>query len=61
MLGSELAEGAGQAGTILDDRLTIACGHGAVRLIRLQRAGSKAMDAVEFLRGTPLLPGMKVH
>ncbi|HMQ58348.1 MAG TPA: methionyl-tRNA formyltransferase [Rhizobiaceae bacterium] len=38
-------------GALLDDRLLIACGKGAVRLTRLQRAGAKLLDAAEFLRG----------
>ncbi|MFT4158367.1 methionyl-tRNA formyltransferase [Shinella sp.] len=45
------------AGTILDDRLTIACGKGAVRLVRLQKAGGKPLDAADFLRGTPVSAG----
>jgi methionyl-tRNA formyltransferase len=38
-------------GTVLDDRLTIACGTGAVRPTLLQRAGRGAMQASELLRG----------
>jgi methionyl-tRNA formyltransferase len=46
------------AGTVLDDRLTIACGTGgAVRLVRLQKAGGKPLDAADFLRGTPVPAG----
>lgn len=46
------------AGTVLDDRLTIACGDGAsVRLVRLQKAGGKPLDAADFLRGTPVAAG----
>jgi methionyl-tRNA formyltransferase len=45
------------AGTVLDDALTIACGNGAVRLMRLQKAGGKPLDAADFLRGTPVAPG----
>lgn len=45
------------AGTVLDDRLTIACGKGAVRLMRLQKAGGKPLDAADFLRGTPVSAG----
>lgn len=37
VLASELASGMGEAGTVLDDVLTIACGSDAVRLTRLQR------------------------
>jgi methionyl-tRNA formyltransferase len=49
--------GTGAPGTVLDDRLTVACGDGSVRILQLQRAGGKAMTADEFLRGTPLPAG----
>jgi methionyl-tRNA formyltransferase len=45
------------AGTVLDDRLTVACGQGAVRLARLQKAGGKPLDTADFLRGTPVSAG----
>jgi methionyl-tRNA formyltransferase len=48
--------GAGKPGAVLDDRLTIGCGEGAVRLVALQRAGRQPMPAAEFLRGTPIAP-----
>ncbi|GMB81027.1 methionyl-tRNA formyltransferase [Shinella zoogloeoides] len=59
VLASERAgEGVSKpAGTVLDDRLTIACGKGAVRLVRLQKAGGKPLDAADFLRGTPVSAG----
>jgi methionyl-tRNA formyltransferase len=38
-------------------QLTIACGEGAVRLLRLQKAGGKPLSAPDFLRGTPVAPG----
>jgi methionyl-tRNA formyltransferase len=47
--------GEGQPGRVLDDRLTIACGAGSVRLVELQRAGGKPLSADEFLRGVPVL------
>jgi methionyl-tRNA formyltransferase len=47
-------------GAVLDDRLTIACGEGAVRIVELQRAGRQAMTAEEFLRGTPLPAGTRL-
>jgi methionyl-tRNA formyltransferase len=53
-------EGRGAPGTLLDDKLTVACGDGAVRILQLQRAGGKAMTAEEFLRGTPLVAGARV-
>ena len=52
VLRTTRGEGAGAPGTVLDDRLTIACGEGAVRLLEVQRAGKQAMKAEEFLRGT---------
>lgn len=60
LLRSSLASGTGQPGNILDDQLTIACGEGAVRLTQLQRAGGKAMDAQNFLRGAKLGKGDKL-
>jgi methionyl-tRNA formyltransferase len=60
VLRSELAGGTGEPGEVLDDNLAIACGTGAVRLTRLQKAGGKPLDGAEFLRGTALAKGMKV-
>lgn len=54
VLRSSLAKGHGDAGTTLDDALTIGCGDGAVRLTHLQRAGRGAVTAEEFLRGVPV-------
>jgi methionyl-tRNA formyltransferase len=51
VLAAELAEGGGPAGIVLDDRLTIACGVGALRLTRVQLGGRAAMPAEAFLRG----------
>jgi len=53
VLRTTKGEGAGTPGAVLDDRLTVACGEGAVRIVELQRAGGKPMPADEFLRGTP--------
>ncbi len=60
LLASRLATGQGAPGTVLDDALTVACGHGAVQLLRLQRAGRGAQDAAEFLRGQPLPKGTRL-
>jgi methionyl-tRNA formyltransferase len=60
VLLSAVADGAGAPGEVLDDALTVACGTGAVRLLRLQRAGRGAQDAAEFLRGTPIAPGTRL-
>jgi methionyl-tRNA formyltransferase len=60
LLASRLANGAGPAGTVLDDSLTVACGEGAVQLLRLQRAGKGAQDADIFLRGFPVTKGQQL-
>ena len=41
--------GSGAPGEVLDDRLAIACGDGAIRILELQRAGKAPMKAAEFL------------
>ena len=53
LLGSRVTDGAGAPGTVLGG-FTIACGTGAVEITRAQRAGKKATDATELLRGLAL-------
>ncbi|MBB3965667.1 methionyl-tRNA formyltransferase [Rhizobium metallidurans] len=60
VLGSERAEGSGAAGELLSDHLVVACGTGAVRLTKLQKAGGKPLAAADFLRGTPLAKGTRL-
>ncbi|NKM53939.1 methionyl-tRNA formyltransferase [Rhizobium anhuiense] len=60
VLASELAEGQGASGELLTDDLVVACGSGAVRLTRLQKAGGKPLAADDFLRGTPLAAGTRL-
>jgi methionyl-tRNA formyltransferase len=57
ILYAEPANGNGPAGEIIGDDLTIACGEGALRLIKVQRAGGKAMAAEELLKGFALPTG----
>ena len=59
-LRSSKGEGSGAPGAALDDKLTIACGEGSVRLVQIQRAGKQPMSAEDFLRGTPVARGAKV-
>jgi len=54
----ETAEG--EPGTVLDDRLLVACGEGAVRLLRVQREGRGPQDAQVFLRGATVAPGTRL-
>jgi methionyl-tRNA formyltransferase len=62
VLAAEVVAGdpAAAPGTLLDDRLTVACGEGALRLHRVQRAGKAALDASAFLRGFELAPGTRL-
>ncbi len=57
VLRATVATGSGAPGEVLDDRLTVACGEGAVRLLRVQRAGKSPVDADAFLRGARIGPG----
>ncbi|WP_234731858.1 methionyl-tRNA formyltransferase [Acidocella facilis] len=61
ILAAEVVAGEGVPGTMLDDHLTIACGEGALRITRLQRAGKNAMSTADFLRGTKLPEGARFY
>ena len=56
----EVVAGKGKAGTFIDDHLTIACGTGAIRFLKLQREGKGAMEAKDFLRGFPITRGTEL-
>lgn len=60
VLSSVVETAGGEAGTALFDDLTIACGDGAVRLTRLQKAGGKVLGGDEFRRGTPIPAGTRL-
>lgn len=57
---SRPSSGSGAPGELLDEGLQVACGEGAVRLLRLQREGKAAQDAEAFLRGLPLKAGERL-
>ena len=57
ILESRTSENSGKPGVVLDRNLTIACKNGSVELLRLQRAGSKALGREEFLRGNEVPVG----
>jgi methionyl-tRNA formyltransferase len=59
ILRCAMVDRSGAPGELLDDRLTIACKDGAIRILDLQRAGKGPMKADDFLRGTPLKPPMR--
>jgi methionyl-tRNA formyltransferase len=51
--------GGGDPGSVIGDDLTIACGEGALRLLKVQRAGGKAMTAEDLLKGFALPEGTR--
>lgn len=53
VLEAVAVDGAGEPGTLLDSGPTLACGEGALRLIRVQRPGKGPVDGAAFLRGYP--------
>ena len=53
-------EGAGQPGVTLDGAWLVACGAGALRLLRVQRPGRAPMDAAAMLRGHAVLAGTRL-
>jgi methionyl-tRNA formyltransferase len=53
-------EADGPAGEVLDEALLVACGQGAVRLLRVQREGRGPQEAEAFLRGRPVAAGTKL-
>lgn len=57
VMGAESASGSGKPGTVLDGRLAIACGEGALRPVTVQRAGRAALAVDDYLRGKPIPPG----
>ena len=60
VLTADVMTAAAEPGTTLDDCLTIACGHGAVRPTLIQRAGRPAMATAALLRGKPIPAGTRL-
>lgn len=58
ILRTNIVEGEGKAGEVLDHALTIACGSDALRLVAVQRSGKSVMNAEDFLKGNKIVPGM---
>ena len=61
ILSAEVVQGDAIPGTLLPGGLTIACGEGALRVMRLKRAGKAAMSAEDFLRGYKLPEGARFY
>lgn len=60
VLSTQMQEGNGTPGTVLDNQLLIACGSEALRLTKLQRAGKRPMQAEELQRGLKVPAGAQI-
>ncbi|HEU0099665.1 MAG TPA: methionyl-tRNA formyltransferase [Allosphingosinicella sp.] len=60
LLAADAVDVAGEAGTMLDERLTIACGVGGLVPTSIQRPGRAPMSGAELLRGFPIPHGTKL-
>ncbi len=60
VLRSTLSDQSGPPGVLIDDPLAVTCGTDAVRLLELQRAGKKPMDARAFLNGLQGTPEIRL-
>ncbi len=54
-------EKTGEAGTILDDKMTIACAKNAVQILELKKEGKKQMLIDEYLKGNEIKIGQKIN
>lgn len=60
VISGNVEEASGPVGELLDDTLLVACGEGAYRLTKVQRAGKGAVDADAFLRGKAVPAGTRL-
>jgi methionyl-tRNA formyltransferase len=57
LLRADVTDAGGAPGTVLDERMTIACGERSIRPTLIQRPGKPAMAAEDVLRGWRVAPG----
>ena len=60
LLAAEAVAGSDLSGTVIDERMTIACGDGALRPLMVQRAGKAPMAIDELLRGFSVPVGTRL-
>lgn len=60
LLAADVTDSSGDPGTVVDDRLTIVCGKGAIVPTLVQRAGRAAMTSAELLRGFAIPAGSRL-
>lgn len=57
IIAAKVETGAGEPGTVIDDRFLVACRDDAIRVTQAQRAGKAPMEAEDLLRGYPIAKG----
>jgi methionyl-tRNA formyltransferase len=60
VLAAQPVAAVGAPGVVIDDRLTVGCGAGALRPLLLQRAGRGVMTVADLLRGFPMAAGTRL-
>jgi methionyl-tRNA formyltransferase len=60
LISASPVDGKGEPGEVLDDKLTVACGEGALACQTLQRAGKAPMPAADLLRGFAIPAGTRL-
>ena len=61
VLRAEVVEGRGNAGLIISEDLTIACGEKALNILEIQRQGRGIMSVSELIRGFKFIKGDNVN
>ena len=60
VLAADVNKQSGEAGTVLNDQFSIACGEGSLGVTLVQKQGKGAMMAEDFLRGFDLPSGTRL-
>ena len=58
ILKAKFADFNGKPGLVIDDKLTIACGSGSVKVLEIQKEGKKPQSTKEFLLGSKIQEGL---
>ena len=61
VFSAEVVEGNGEAGSIINENLTIACGKKALNILEIQRQGKDVMSVSDLLRGFKFKKGDNVN
>ena len=51
----------GNAGELIDNKLTVACSTNAIQILKIQKEGKRSMNASEFLAGNNLDKGRNLN